>query len=253
MSNRWNVSVVAVAILAVFTSACSGANTKQVVNKKVQLQFVTHLEAAMPEQDVFVEVAPGSTEVYRITMADRTAFENAPVYGSQEFILHDPFQVGYNPVGPYPKGALLGLTMGEWLAGTGTGTYSTTGSEAWIDLSLENLVPNGVYTIECASINVPPNFSYIDEPCGVGASTQNTVIADTEGKADVHLAVKALPDSTAETVQLIAATYHSDGLVYGGYPGDYGLNSHVHILAFIPMPEDTAWQILSNDSSVAQR
>ena len=253
MSNKRNLLIVAMAILAVFTSACSSGSVEHVVNKKVQLQFSSYLAADMPEQDVFVEVVPGADQVHRITAADLAAYAEAPVYGSQEFIMHDPFQVGYNPVGTYPKGAPLGFTMGEWLAGTGTGTYTVAGDEAGIDLKLESLVSNGVYTIECASINTPPNFSYIDKPCGAEDGSQNTIIADAEGRADFHLTIKPLPDSSAEAVQVIAVTYHSDGRTYGAYSGDFGLNSHVQILAFIPMPENAAWQTLSDDSSIAQQ
>ena len=249
MINKRNLLILVLVFLAVFASACSGAMAEHSVNKKVRLQFITHLAADMPEQDVFVEVVPGANQVRRITVADRAAYTDTPVYGSQELILHDPFQVSYNPLGAYTKGAPLGFTMGEWLAGTGVGTYTVAGDEAAIDLNLEHLVPNGVYTIECASINVPPNFSYIDTPCG----TKNTVIANPEGRVNFYLALKPLPDSTAETVQVIAVTYHSDGRTYGAYSGDFGLNSHVQILAFIPMPESVAWQSLPDDSSIAQQ
>lgn len=242
---------IVVIVLALAISACSGTTAQ--TTKKVDLTFVSHLAAEMPEQDVFVEISPGSDQVQRITVENSQTYMDAPVYASQAAINHDPFQLGDAPVGPYAKGADLGFTMDEWLAGTATGTYTVTGDEAQIDLSFEKLVPNGVYTVWCAHINVPPNFSIVDEPCGAADGSQNVFTAGADGKAEFNLSVDALPDTTDETIRVIAAAYHSDGKTYGSYPGDFGLNSHVQILAFIPEPEDTAWQIVTDDNSVAQR
>lgn len=239
-----------VAFVAIIITACSTATAQ--TNRQVELTFVSHLAAEMPEQDVFVALED-TDQVHRITVKDGNAYNDAPVYASSVKVAHDPFQLGNNPIGPYPKGAELGFTMGEWLAGTGSGTYTVIDDKAEIDVSFENLVPNGVYTIWCAHINVPPHFTIVDEPCGVQDGSENTVIADAAGKANFNLTLDKLPDTTEETIRVIAAAYHSDGETYGFYPGDFGLNSHVQILAFIPGPEDTAWQAVTNNNSLTQR
>lgn len=240
------------AAVAVVSSAC--ATTEAVTStRQVELAFVTHLAAEMPEQDVFVEVEPGSDQVRRLILDDGQAYNDTPVYAAQEKIAHDPFQLGNNPVGPYPQGADLGFTMGEWLAGTGSGTYTIDGDQAEIEIQFEKLVPNGVYTLWCAHINVPPHFTIVDEPCGVQDGSQNRMVADANGQASFKLTLDKLPDTTEETVRVIAAAYHSDGETYGFYPGDFGLNTHVQILAFLPAPDDTAWQTVSEAGSLAER
>ena len=135
--------------------------------------------------------------------------------------------------------------MGEWLAGTGSGTYTVDGEQAEIEVQFENLVPNGVYTLWCAHINAPPNFTIVDEPCGAQDGSQNTIVADEQGQATFNLTLDKLPDTNEETTRAIAAAYHSDGQTHGFYPGRFGYDSHVQILAFIPAPDDTAWQTIS--------
>ena len=164
---------------------------------------------------------------------------------------HDLFQLDPDPLGPYGKGAELGFTLEEWLAATGSGAYTVVGDQAQIDLSFEKLVPNGIYTLWCAAVSVPPAYKIVDKPCGAADGSENIFTASAEGKADIHLNVKTLPDSTAETIQVLAIAYHSDGKTYGPLPGDFGLNSHVQILFMIPAPEDAAWQIISGDSPLA--
>ncbi|MDX1523787.1 MAG: hypothetical protein R3264_19325, partial [Anaerolineae bacterium] len=198
------------------------------------------------------EVAPGADLVQRITTENSDLFLDAPVYGSQEKVEHDPFQLFDNPIGPYAKGADLGFTMEAWLAGTGRGTYTVGSQQAEIDLTFENLVPNGVYTIWCAHIFAPPEFQIVDEPCGNADGSQNTVVTDGAGNAEFNLTLKPLPDTSDKVTRVIAAAYHSDGKTYGSYPGDFGLNSHVQILAIIPSPEDTAWRTVEN-TALAQR
>jgi hypothetical protein len=39
----------------------------------------------------------------------------------------------------------------------------------------------------------------------------------------------------------VAVAYHSDGMTYDEYPGQFGLNSHVQIFAPIPPAGDDAW------------
>lgn len=238
-------------VVALVVSACAIAITQPPLpSKQLDLQLANHLVAGMPEQDVYVEVEPGSDQVRRITADEQEVYQDAPAYGSPLMIEHDPFQLGEEPLGPYAKGAELGFTVGEWLAATANGTYTVTGDEAEIDLTFQNLVPGGVYTLWCARVFVPPNFKIVDIPCGNPDGSESTFTAEANGNAVFRVTMEALPDSTAEMVNVIAAAYHSDGQTYGDVPGDFGLNSHVQILAMLPAPNDEAWQTISNAPEV---
>jgi hypothetical protein len=127
--------------------------------------------------------------------------------------------------------------LGEWLSASGQGSYTVTGDRAKIELTFENLVPNGIYTAWCTRVTFPPNVKIVDKPCGAADGTENTFTADARGNARFELELATLPPSSAETATSIALAYHSDGKTYGAYPGDFGLNSHVHIAAVIPVAE----------------
>lgn len=230
--------------VAVVISACAPTQAGA-PKKQVELTFVNHIVGEMPEQDVFVEAELDTDQVRRITVDEVEAYLDTSVYGSTERIEHDPFQLNDNPLGPYPKGEPLGFTMGEWLAGTGSGTYTVDGNQAELNLEFEKLVSNGVYTLWCAHINIPPNFTIVDEPCGAQDGSQNKMVADGQGKANFKLTLDKLPDTTEETVRVIALAYHSDGETYGFYPGRFGYDTHVQIVAFLPTPDDATWQIIS--------
>jgi hypothetical protein len=236
----------------VLVSACS-TTTAPVAKKQVDVTMVTHLAAALPEQDVYAEIPAGSGQVQRVTVDNYEEHLTRPVYAAQSTVEHDLFQLGLNPLGPYTKGADLDFTMKSWLAATGTGTYTVNGDEARIDLSFENLVPNGLYTLWCAEVTVPPNVNILDKPCGAADGSENIFTADEDGHAEVQLDTRALPASTEETSQVLAIAYHSDGQTYGPIPGAFGLNTHVQIFYMIPGPDDAAWQHVSKDDLVAER
>lgn len=235
--------------LAVIISACS--TTQAATSKQVEVTMVSHAAAGLPEQDAFVEVAPG--QVKRLAADEIETYREAPVFTTQEMVAHDPFEVGDNPLGPYPQGQPLGFTMADWLAATGAGTYTISGDQAEIDLHFENLVPNGIYTVWCAYVTVPPEPNIIDEPCGKADGSENIFIAGADGTAEFHLTQGVLPDSDGKTFTTLAIAYHSDGKTYGPYPGDFGKNSHVQAMYMIPTPEDTAWQTNTTDNAVVQR
>jgi hypothetical protein len=242
-----------VLMLAILASGCNSI-APAVPQKQVALNFVSHVAAGLPEQDVFIEVAPGADVVKRLTAKNIETYMDAPVYASQDLVPRDPFQVGPDPLGPYSKGAELGFTMAEWLAGTGNGAYTVIGHQAYIDAYFDKLVPNNVYTVWCSHISVPPDFKIVDEPCGQPDGSQNTLITDAYGRAEFHVVTESLPDTTEKTMQVIAVAYHSHSQTYGGNPGDFGLNSHVQVLAFLPAPGDDTWQVFIDDNdSIAQR
>ncbi len=158
------------------------------------------------------------------------------VYTASEAVLHDPFKVGSNPLGPFPKGKSLGFTLGNWLAASGIGIYSVDGENADMQLSFKKLVPNGVYTVWCSILTLPPDPKIEDAPCGAEDGSQNSFTSDSQGNGAFDLKLKPLPTSTKETASLIAIAYHSDGKTYGASPGDFGLNSHVQLFAMLPEP-----------------
>ena len=242
--------LVLTALAALLLSACQSVQPE--VAQQVELQLVSHVAAGMAEQDVYVAKVEGTGEVFRTTGEEVEAYMDAPVYASQEIIEHDLFGLGDNPLGPYPQGVPLDFTLGEWLAAGATGTYTVQGEQATIDLTFTNLVPNGVYTVWCATVNTPPNVSIVDKPCGAADGSENIFTADAGGNAVFKLTMSPLVDTTDTSLQVIAAAYHSDGKSYGPLPGDFGLNSHVQIAAIVPPPSSEAWQPVTESKVAVQ-
>jgi hypothetical protein len=245
---RTHSAMAALLIIAAFVlSACAGAVQPQVVaapnvveKQQAPLQFFTHVQLGMAEQDVFVETEEGT--VRRIVADEAEQYADAPVYGTAIAVAHDPFGLKPELMNGFEKGEDLGVSMGEWLASTGSGTYTVAGEKTELDLSFENLVPNGVYTLWCVTITAPPSFRIVDIACGNPYGTENTVIADAQGGAQARLMTTTMPDAAEGYMPAVVMAYHSDGKTYGEFPGDFGLNSHVQIIAFVPAPGDAAWQ-----------
>lgn len=199
--------------------------------------FVTHVAFGMPEQDIFIESDTDASQVVR-------PFDNADgsqeIYAAAEPIEHDPAELGPTPRGPFPKGASLGITLSEWLAAGGEGTYNIEGNQAALDVTLENLVPNGVYTAWCGVITVDEAFVGVDIPCGAVDGSDSRFQADAEGNAVYKVTMPALAVSNDHTFSDIAFAYHSDGQTCGSSPCDFGLNSHVQLFIadYPPAPTD---------------
>lgn len=195
----------------------------------------------MPEQDIYIESLEDPTEVIRPLdeASDKEAL-NQPIFAAAKKVEHNPMALGENPLGPFPKGAEIGVTLGEWLAASGEGTYRIEGSQATLDVSFENLVPNGVYTAWCGVITVNDKFSAVDMPCGYLDGSQAEFQADENGNAIYSVTMPALPISNDQTFSDIAFAYHSDGQTCGSSPCIFGQNSHVHVFIsdFPPAPTD---------------
>ena len=236
MNRKSTLLVVVVLLAALLVSACTGV-VAQPQTQTFELQSVSHIAMGLPEQDVYIEREAGSGQVVRVLPGEETDALDMPVYAAAELVEHNLFGTGDAPFGPYPKGQDLGMTLGEWLAAGGQGTYTVTGDRAKLDMTYENLVPNGVYTVWCTRVSFPPNIEIVDKPCGAADGSQNSFVADAEGNGHFELELPTLPASSAETSSVIAIAYHSDGQTYGAHPGDFGLNSHVQVAAMIPAPE----------------
>lgn len=200
----------------------------------IDLAFITHLDANMPEQDVYIERIQGSGEVWRVTAGDHNM--NALLYKTAVEVHHDPFDA--EAVGPYEKGEPLGMTLGDWLKHSGTGRYTCTGSEGRIEMDFKGLVPNGVYTVWHAFISIPPPVPFtgtLDIPLGARDGSESIFKADRNGNAKfVHDFVPCLQMSDIWTTSMVAINYHSDGRTYGGSPGSFGNKSHIPLFTMLP-------------------
>lgn len=203
----------------------------------VDIKFVNHPQASFPEQDVFVNK---NGQAFRLEASEATQPANLslPVYKSAQMVEHDPFKMGQTPLGPFTLGEALGFTMGDWLAGTGSGTYTVNGDNAKINLTLQKLVPDSTYTVWCSRLTFPPNVKVVDRPCGKEDGSENVFKTDASGNGSFDLNLKPLEESTKETASLIALAYHSDGKTYGSVPGEFGNKTHVQL--FFPLPAKEA-------------
>jgi LPXTG-motif cell wall-anchored protein len=224
---RWFKLLAAIAVLV--GGAFSGLLAfAQPTPRVVDITFVNGVQAARALTDVFVarDGIPAD-QVVRLdtTGAKDSANQAKMLYASTAPVAPDPKNLG-----PFPKGAALGVTLQQWLAATGSGSYSVDGDTAELKLSFQNLVPNGTYTMWCALVPSAPNTRPQLLPCGAPDGSQNVFKADAQGNGAFDLNMKALPDTTPEQATVIAPAYHSDGKTHGASPGDFGLNSHVQLI-----------------------
>src|SRR5438128_139988 len=99
----------------------SGAKFHPIAEDKMDLQFVNHITAGMAEQDVFIA---REAEVVR---PETNADQHQPLYAAAQAVPDDPFKVRANPLGPFPKGKALELTLAQWLGANASGTYAVKG------------------------------------------------------------------------------------------------------------------------------
>ena len=235
------VSITLIVSLALSMTASRADEVRGGGNKgetySIDLAFITHLDAELAEQDVYIERNPGSGEVFRVTRGDNDM--SAPLYKSAQPIPHDPF----NPanIGPYAKGDELGMTLGEWLKHQGTGTYSCENGEGKLKTSFTGLVPNGVYTMWHAFMAIPtttPFSGTLDLPLGARDGSTSVFVADNDGEAAFDHSFKpCLQMSDVWTTSMLAINYHSDGRTYAALPGDFGYNAHIPLFLMLP-PRD---------------
>lgn len=238
--NSFGTGFVGAFLLAGFIGASLIAMPATAQSEPITVDFVTHLDMEMVEQDVFVEKTDGSGDVFRVTTANADRYMDAPVYGSAEEVHHDPMNA--EAVGPYPKGSDLGMTLGDWLAATGSATVTCTGSQGTVRATFENLVPDGVYTMWYFFMATPPTADpargVIEIPVGARDGSQNTFTADADGRANFEATFEpCLQMSGSQLMAGLAIAWHSDRKTYGLYPGKFGRNSHVQIFGTLPKAE----------------
>jgi hypothetical protein len=206
----------------------------------INLTFMSYLDVKLPEQDVYIEREPGSGKVYRVTMADDDM--GLPLFKAARPVPRNPFDAG--AVGPHPKGAALGLTLGEWLQHTGTATYTCANGEGRLDTKFSGLIRYGVYTIWHSFTAIPatiPFSGYLDLPLGARDGSTSIFVADERGRAAVsHRFKPCLQLSDSWTTALLVINYHSNGKTYAGRPGKSGYNTHVPLFLLLPQRERLA-------------
>jgi hypothetical protein len=224
--------VLATAVVAALSSV-SATDLQAQETVSIDLAFITHVDADLPEQDVYIEREAGSGEVWRVTKGDNDM--HAQLYAAEHPVEHDPM----NPeaIGPYPKGDALGFTVGEWLGHGGTGTYTCTGGEGSIDLEFTGLVPGGTYTMWHAFIAMPPSpeSGVIELPLGARDGSESVFTASTEGRKELVQRFRpCLEMSDVWTTSMLALNYHSDGQDHGAHPGEFGTNAHIPLFIMLP-------------------
>lgn len=224
------------ALLAVLSSLSMVSAQDSLV---IDLKWNTLFAMGLPEQFVFVMDDVG--DLYRVTPGAPISQLEAPIYTMSEEaaadFVFDPFQLSDNPLGPFDAGEPLNMTMRDYLGARGSGTYTVTDDMATIDLSFDRLMPNGVYTLWCSTLNRPPEFSVEDRPCGAPDGSEANFVADEHGELDVEMTFPALDLPTETTVSVIAIAWHSDGETYGEHTGDFGRVTFVPLRALVIPPQ----------------
>lgn len=204
----------------------------------IDLAFVTHLDASLPEQDVFIEREPGSGYVYRVTIGDNDM--NLPLFKTAIPVPHNPFDAA--AVGPHPKGQPFGMTLGDWLRHRGVGTYTCRNGEGRIDTNFSGLVENGIYSMWHVFTAIPattPFSGFLDLPLGARDGSTSVFVADENGRASFRRTFKpCLQMSDSWITSLLAINYHSDGKTYAGLPGAFGYNAHMPLFLTLPRREN---------------
>ena len=212
------------------------ASLAQTGSKAIPLQFVNHLQAQLPEQDVFVEKVAGSGQVFRLMDAEKAQYLNNPVFSSAKAVDHNPFDPAAN--GPYRKGKALGMTLKQWLSAKGSGEYACANGQGTLKASFSSLVPSGVYTFWYSFLPMPPTQPFtgsLDLPLGARDGSQSGLKADADGKATYSTSFKpCLQLSGTQAATLIALAWHSDGKTYGSRPGAFGSATHIQVFSMLP-------------------
>lgn len=200
----------------------------------IALNFVYHIDMDMAEQDVFIERQKGSGIVFRATKADRDM--NAPLYFPAKPVEHSPFDP--NDVGPYRKGKAMGMTLGDWFKGKGSGKYTCSNGKGTIKMNFSKLRPNAVYTMWhffFANPPTKPSIGTYDIPMGTRDGAQSVFHTDDQGNAVFEKTITPCLQLSGEHIASgLAISWHSDGKTYGPLPGVFSMNSHVQLFTVLP-------------------
>lgn len=209
-----------------------------VAGDEIELLFAGHLEYEMVEQHVYVEREPGSGDVWRVTPPEVYRYRDSPIYATAQTVANAPFTHGGSAVGPHPRGNALGMTLGDFIAATGTGAYACDDGIGTVEVSFDNLVPDGVYTMWYSLIPRPPldPFVALDIPVGARDGSDSVFTAGGDGHADYRARfTPCLQLGGLQVDAMIAIAWHSDGNTYGANPGTFSTVTHVLMWANLPV------------------
>lgn len=230
----WMLCALSAAAVAAEDTATTGGARDAANDLSIELAFVTHLDANLPEQDIFIEREPGSGEVFRVTQGDNDM--GAKLYKAAKPVPHDPFDPA--AIGPHPKGEALDMTLGEWLKHQGRGSYTCRGGLGRLEVEFTGLVPSGVYTIWHAFTALPPTKPFagtLDLPLGARDGSESVFVAESDGTAEVVREFRpCLQMSDVWTTSMLALNWHSDDRTYGAHPGEFGYNAHIPLFIMLP-------------------
>ena len=198
------------------------------------VEFVDHIEAGLPEQDVYIERWTETGTVFRPSPDD--ANEDAQLFLAAEPVAHNPFDA--TDVGPFERGEPLDMTLGEWLSAEGAGSYVCENGAGHLQVEFSDLVPNGVYTLWHFFMSSTPTQPFIgtyDLPIGALDGSQSIFTADADGNAVFDQAFENCLQLSGEQLAAgLALNWHSDSQTYGVLPGDFGQNAHIQLFAILP-------------------
>ena len=201
----------------------------------VKLTFGNFHMDGLSEQDVFMENPDNKNEVKRIPFSIASGAMDMPLFSTTKEPPFEPMKK--EPTATYPKGAALGINLGEWLAAKGTGTYQCDGQKATIKASFVGLIPNAVYTMWNFIDAAPPTEPYqsLVLPAGKRDGSQSIFNSDADGKGTYEAVIEPCPDlSGNQTAAGLAIAWHSDGKTYGFNTGGLGVLAHAQLMSIFP-------------------
>lgn len=218
---------------SVYTIALLVTPVVAAAGDSVELTFVDHIKAEMIEQDVYVDKMSDGT-VFRVTKENAGDFSGARVYRTAAPVEHAPMDA--TKVGPYPAGAQLDFTLGEWLSASGSASLTCDGEAGSLRAEFDNLVPNGLYTMwNFFAGQQLAKFHTYDLPVGAPDGSESAFTADEKGHAIYEASfTPCLQGTTPQLMAGLAIAYHSDGMTHGYEPGPMGNKSHVQLFTVIP-------------------
>jgi hypothetical protein len=261
---HWIMLLVMVFLLTTSTIASEPvANSAATWKINVTLASPIYLSTPRPIQDIYFVLNNTTPNMaYRVELDQAKDPMNLAreAYATTNATPHDTYKIMPHPLGPFPKGVDLGLTLGQWIAATGKGIYIEKNGSSTLNLTFRKLVPNGTYTIWCNRITMPPNYKEVLTPIGASDGSQNVFRADAKGNYTFNLKLEALPASTNITWEdysamyvtkkapistnitwtLISVVFHSDGRTHNATPGDWGKTAHSQLFHLMyPKPIHT--------------
>ena len=136
------------------------------------------------------------------------------------------------------SGQTESMTLGDFIAATGTGTYECDDGIGTVEVSFDNLVPDGVYTMWYSLIPRPvlDPFVVLSMPLGARDGSQSPFTADRDGHADYSARfTPCLQLGGLQVDAVIDIAWHSDGNTYGATPGPFSTVTHVSMWANLPV------------------